>query len=207
MYLIKNGSLLETSYSILSQLIIKVYSIHPIIKGHSDLLTRFQPKIYQHKMQSTDQDDQHLKVEQQVDEERKQIRKRQLSHSGAVGSARSVELASEMDDGSAANSVGGRIAVQDIDAEQASATKDGEKVPGVPLLDEDDDHDHVAEGSGPPSELYETDSSNDQGSFIHANDNNSSSSSEKLLGTGMQGEDIVAGSPSKLPCVADLMCG
>ena len=112
-----------------------------------------------------------------------------------------------MDDGLAANSVGGRIAVQDIDAEQASAAKDGEKVPGVPLLDEDDNHDHVAEGSGPPSELYETDSSNDQGSFIHANENNSSSSSEKLIGAGMQGEDIVAGSPSKLPCVADMVCG
>ena len=63
-----------------------------------------------------------------------------------------------------------------------------------PLLDED--------ASAAPSELYETDSSNDQSSFINANDNNSSSSSEKLIGPGLQGQDIVAGSPSKVPDVA-----
>lgn len=81
----------------------------------------------------------------------------------------------DMEDGSAANSAG-RVALQDGEADRDSIAKDCRKVRLEPLLDED--------ASGPPSELYETDSSNDHGSFINPNDNNSSSSSEKLLGAG-----------------------
>lgn len=119
------------------------------------------------------------------------MKKKQLSC--ALSRQNSLKLPSDMEDASAANSDGG-IAVQEVKGNHDSIVKDRRrKVRLEPMLDED--------ASGAPSELYETDSSNDQGSFI-ANDNHSSSSSDKLLGPGLQGQDIVAGSPSKAPDVA-----
>ena len=99
------------------------------------------------------------------------MKKKQLS----CALSRRNSFPCEMEDGSVVNSAG-RVALQDGEGDHDSITKDCRKVQLEPLLDED--------ASGPPSELYETDSSNDHGSFINANDNNSSSSSEKLLGAG-----------------------
>lgn len=114
------------------------------------------------------------------------MKKKQLSC--ALSRQNSLKLPSDMENASAANSEG-RIQVTEVKGQGDSIAKERRrKVRLEPLLDED--------ASGAPSELYETDSSNDQGSFIQ-NDNNSSSSSDKLLGPGLQGQDIVAGSPAK----------
>lgn len=103
-------------------------------------------------------------------------------------------LASDVEGASAAKSDGG-VAAQEGKADPAEIVKERRrKVRLEPLLDED--------ASGAASELYESDSSGDHGSFIHANENNSSSSSDKLLGPGVQGQDIVAGSPAKVPDAA-----
>ena len=118
------------------------------------------------------------------------MKKKQLSC--ALSRQNSLKLPSDMENASAANSEG-RIQVEEVPAGDSIAKERRRKVRLEPLLDED--------ASGAPSELYETDSSNDQGSFIQ-NDNNSSSSSDKLLGPGLQGQDIVAGSPAKAPDVA-----
>ena len=116
--------------------------------------------------------------------------KKQLSC--ALSRQNSLGLASDVEGASAAKSDGG-VAAQDGKADPAEIVKERRrKVRLEPLLDED--------ASGAASELYESDSSGDHGSFIHANENNSSSSSE-LLG-GVQGQDIVAGSPAKVPDAA-----
>lgn len=104
------------------------------------------------------------------------MKKKQLSC--ALSRQNSLKLPSDMEDAAAASSEG-RIHVEEVKGDGDSIAKERRrKVRLEPLLDED--------ASGAPSELYETDSSNDQGSYIQ-NDNNSSSSSDKLLGPGLPG--------------------
>lgn len=64
--------------------------------------------------------------------------------------------------------------------------------------------DLLEEVSEQGSELFETDSSNDQeGSFGNADNQNSSLGSEKILTVDGQGRDIVAGSPTKIMAQQD----
>lgn len=117
--------------------------------------------------------------------------KKQLSC--ALSRQNSLGLASDVEGASVAKSDGG-VAAQDGKGDGEMVKERRRKVRLEPLLDED--------ASGAASELYESDSSGDHGSFIHGNENHSSSSSEKLLGPELQGQDIVAGSPTKVPDAA-----
>ena len=64
--------------------------------------------------------------------------------------------------------------------------------------------DLLEEVSEQGSELFETDSSNDQeGSFANVRNQNDGLATPKLLTVDGQGRDIVAGSPTKIPTKVD----